>query len=359
MLAVVLSVGIGCGLGAGEFAPIPQKTEEPEELEETASEPSPEPSTEEAISYDPPEYDFRTDEITVKIPGLDRDYEIAVVNDLHLITDHVAGDVLEENLPTVNERYETLSVTEEGIHAEELWPEIIRFLNYHDFDAVIFAGDLLDYSSHSNMDILKKGFEELKYPKDRILYLRSDHDYGGWYGGGVYTDNDGFNAQAALWDGDSGRGYIDFGTFQILGINKSYQNLTEERLEFLKEKLDEGKPVIVATHVPFYSEKDPSLEAVSMAVRNRIYYWNPEESSYCPDANTQEWIDRMYAPDSNVVQIVAAHMHAAWDGYVTSQLKEHIFAPAFQGNIGIFHVTDAGSTKEGGSYYYEETQERN
>lgn len=291
------------------------------------------------INYEPPEYEFDLDEITVEIEELNGDYTIAFINDLHMITDREAGDVLEENLPNVTERYNTFSVTPEGMHAEELWPEIIKFLNYNDFDAVIFGGDILDYCSHSNMEALKEGFEELKYPPERIIYLRSDHDYGGWYGGGVFTDTDGFIAQSELWDGDDGTGCIEFDEFLIVGVNKSYQNLSKDRLDFLTEKLDEGKPVIVATHVPFYSEEDKTLEELSMQVRNRIYYWSREDSSYCPDKNTQTFIDRMYSADSNVVQILAAHMHASWDGIAANNVKEHIFAPSFEGKIGIIHVT--------------------
>lgn len=302
------------------------------------------------VTYEAPEYDFKLDEITVEITvsggDLEREYNIAFVNDLHLITDSKPGDVLEENLPRVRERYENLSVTSEGLHAEELWPEVIKFLNYHDFDAVIFGGDMLDYCSHSNMDALMEGFDNLKYPKEKVLYLRSDHDYGGWYGGSTFTDMDGFIAQAELWDGDQDEEWIAFDEFLIVGVNKSYQNLSDERLKFLMEKLNAGKPVIVATHVPFYSEEDESLEKKSMEVRNRIYYWNQKDSSYCPDQNTQKLIDCMYGEDSNVVQILAAHLHAAWDGNVTDDIREHIFAPTYEGRIGVIHVTIA-SDKEG------------
>lgn len=43
------------------------------------------------IVYDPPEYPFTTDEITVYIGGLTEEYTIAFVNDLHLVTDTEVG----------------------------------------------------------------------------------------------------------------------------------------------------------------------------------------------------------------------------------------------------------------------------
>lgn len=299
--------------------------------------------------YEPPEYDFRLDEITVEIPvdagAPDREYEIAFINDLHLITDSEPGDVAEEFLPTVRERYDSLAVTPEGVHSEDLWPEVVKFLNYHDFDAVILGGDILDYCSHSNIETLMEGIDALKYPKEKILYLRSDHDYGGWYGGSSFTDTDGFIAQAELWDGDQGKGWIEFDEFIVVGINKSYQNIADDKLEFLMEKLDEGKPVIVATHVPFYSETDGSLAESSQQMLNGIYYWNQEETPYCTNQNTQAFIDRMYGEDSNVVQILAAHLHVLWDGYAAGDVKEHLFAPTYEGRIGIIYVTTVKDEK--------------
>ena len=292
-----------------------------------------------ANGYPVPDYDFSTEEITVHIDGLDREYTIAFINDLHLITDHVSGDVTEDDLAVVKSRYENLAVTSEGIHAEELWPEVVRYLNYNDFDAVIFGGDILDYCSNSNIMALQMGFQQMKYPVNRIMYLRSDHDYSGGFGGEGFKDSDGERLQTLLLDGDRQFKCIEFKDFIILGINRSYRNLPEDMYKAIKKKLELGKPVIIATHVPLYSEVDESLKETSLQVRNRIYYWSYDSGNYVPNKVTERFIDEIYAEDSNVVQIVAAHMHASWDGYVTEHIKEHIFAPSFEGQIGIIHVT--------------------
>lgn len=290
------------------------------------------------VLYPAPEYDFKTDEITVHVKGLEREYAIAFVNDLHLITDHESGDVTEDNLQIAQNRYENLAVTAEGIHAEELWPEVVDYLNYYDFDAVIFGGDMLDYGSNSNILTLNEGMKRLKYPKDRIMYLRSDHDYGGWYGGSGFTDSDGIRLQTLILDGDQDEQCIEFDDFRIVGFNRSYKNISADAHLAIRQKLRQGKPIILATHVPFYSEVDDTLEEESMRVRSKIYYWSYDNGIYTPNQEMDKFLEEVYADDSDVVQIVAAHLHAKWDGAVTEHIREHIFAPTFEGAIGIIHV---------------------
>mgnify|MGYP000841345106 FL=1 len=148
------------------FEEISQAPESSESTEETTEE-----STEE-VSYPAPEYDFITEEVTVPIKGLDREYTLVWVSDLHLVSDHEAGDengdVRPEYLDAIRKRYEELAVTEDGVHAEDLWPEIIKFINYGDYDGAIFGGDMMDYCSNSNIRIIKEGLDQLHIPLSLI-----------------------------------------------------------------------------------------------------------------------------------------------------------------------------------------------
>ena len=317
---------------------VPGEPTEPEAEPEEPTEPE-----EPEVVYKKPEYRFTEEEVVVEIPGLDREYTIAWVSDIHMITDFTAGDVAAENLETVLTRYETLSVSSEGVHAKDLWPQIVDYLNYNDFDAVIFGGDLLDYYSTSNMDALRKEFERLKYDPDRILYIRADHDYGTWYSDGTTGVNDlaSLTAHVELDGDDITHKYIDFGSFIIAGVNNSVKNPDEKQLNVLKDIYGRGVPVIAATHVPYYSTVDPSLGELSMLVRNRIYYWNPGDDTYNPNDQMREYLDLLYSEDTNCVQVLAGHLHAAWDGEINPGLRQHIFSPAFTGVIGVIRVVPA------------------
>ena len=45
-------------------------------------------------------------------------------------------------------------------------------------DLVVFAGDMMDFTSFSNVEILKKGMSKIN---NDIIYVRADHDYANWY----------------------------------------------------------------------------------------------------------------------------------------------------------------------------------
>ncbi len=312
--------------------------EEPIEEAPKEEEPKEEEKEEEAEEkeYPQPEYDFQTEEVTVKIPGLSRAYTLAWVSDLHLIADHEAGDVKEEFIETVKERYETLSITKDGVHGEELWPEIVKFLNIGKFDAVILGGDLMDYYSSVNMEAFLKEYRKIEA---KTLYIRADHDYGFWYGGEELPETLTHELHKQIDGDDPEEKYLDFGEFMVIGVNGSTKDMLPEQKRILQELYDEGKPVIAVTHVPYWSEVDGSLEELSMAVRGKIYYWGGGD--YVPNEVTQSYLDNIYREDTQVKQVLAGHLHAKWDGMLTQETPQHIFSPAYEGVIGVVHVVPA------------------
>ncbi|MCR4587489.1 MAG: metallophosphoesterase [Lachnospiraceae bacterium] len=305
---------------------VPTETEETEAIE-----------TEEAY-YPAPSYDFQIEDVYVVVPDLEKEYTIAWVSDLHMLSDHEsADDITEEALETIEERYEELSITEDGVHGEELLPEIVDYLNYANPDAVIFGGDILDYCSRHQIDLLKTEFDRLRFKPEQMLYLRSDHDCGVWYSGEALSQEEAYKMHKEIDGYDPEQIYIDLDEIRIVGVNLSYKNLSDEDLKYTLAAYETDKPIIAATHVPYYSTTDVTLAEYSQEVRNTLYYWGPV-SDYVPDGNTQKLFEKIYAEPSQVVQVLAGHMHAPWDGYINFTTPEHIFSPVFDGVIGMVHV---------------------
>jgi len=294
--------------------------------------------------YPKPEYAFTTDEVTIAINGLSRECTIAWVSDLHLVSDHKAGEVLgdvhAEYLDAIDRRYEGLAVTSDGVHAEDLWPEIIKYLNYNHFDGVIFGGDMMDYCSNSNVAIIKEGLDNLRIP---YIYIRADHDYGAYYGGVFFTETQARQLHQTIDSDAISYKFWDNGDFIVLGIDNSTKDMPEYYLDMVTDVYSRGKPVIMATHVPYDAKVDSTLAELSMQVRNTIYYWSDESEQYKPNDVTRKYLNMVYDENTVVSQVLAGHLHASWDGMISEQVSQHIFAPAFSGSIGIIHVvSEAG-----------------
>lgn len=335
-----------------------EESPENTEIEDTEAEYTETESTESwptesfEVIYPKPSYDFKTDEITVEIPNLSRTYTVAWVSDLQMVTDtQQAEDIREEDLEAVYARFDMFQ-TEEGVSAERLLPEIIDYLNYGHFDGIIFGGDMIDYCSRSNIDKLQSEFHRLD-PNVPVLYIRADHDYGFWYGGDAFTEADAEAMHHEMADGDDlSNKYIDFGEFVILGVNRSTKDMFPWQYDILAGQFDEadaqGKPIVIATHVPYASQIDDqnpvSLYDRAMEVRNKIYYWGG--GNYVPNDVTGAFLDRIYAPDTNVIQVLAGHLHAGWDGKLTDRVRQHIFEPAYLGNIGVIRFVPGYNGKE-------------
>ncbi len=318
------------------------KEEMSESSKETETSQEEETTQTQEVSYPEPEYDFTTEEVTLSIEGLTREYTIAWVSDLHLISDHEAGeeagDVHAEYLDAISKRYEELPITSDGVHAEELWPEIVKYLNYHEFDGIVFGGDMMDYCSNSNVAMIKEGLDSLRAP---YIYIRADHDYGAYYGGVFFTETEARALHQTI-DGDEiAYKYWDRDEFVVLGIDSSTKDMPEYYYNMVADVYTRGKPVIMVTHVPYESMVDNSLAQLSMQVRNQIYYWSDASEHYKPNNITSQYLSMIYSEDTVVKQVLAGHLHASWDGMISEQVPQHIFAPAFTGNIGIIHIVPA------------------
>ena len=303
------------------------------------------PTPSQEIDYPEPEYAFAEEEITVTIPGISKEYTIAWVSDAHILTDTEASDdVLEDQLETIQTRHDLAFVDIYGTPSDQVWPEVIKYLNYHHFDAVIFGGDLLDYASEKNIAYVSEYFNQLREDVP-ILYIRADHDYGDWYSGGAKTEADyiALHEQSFKDEDSADLKMLDFGEFKIIGINRSTKDMPDWQLNWFMNRyqscLDEGTPVIIATHVPYEShieEEERELNALSYEIRNKTYYWGGGD--YVPGPVTQQFFDLIYADDTVVTQVLAGHLHASWDGMLTQKVSEHIFTPAYSGSIGIIHI---------------------
>ena len=289
------------------------------------------------------EVTIHSEKVDICLPGLHRSYTLAWVSDLHLISEEDLSRKGEDVRPgykaELRIRRKTFSVTDDGICAEDVWPQIVEYLNSRYFDGILFGGDMIDYCSHPNISLISEGYDQLKCRNQ--MYLRADHDYGAWYGEDVFTQDMADTLHHNL-DGENRYDpkVMDFTGFRIIGVNYSNKDLLPDEAGKLIELEQCGKPVLVATHVPIASLQDASLAQLSMQVRNQIYYWDESQTSgnYVPNSYTSSFMDSIYTADTPVHYVLAGHLHAQWEGKLTDTVPEHIFSPAFSGVVGIIRI---------------------
>lgn len=270
------------------------------------------------------------EEVHVQVPGLEQEYRFAFLADMHIVVEN--EQVAEENIETVQARRTTF-VTGRGTPAADYWSDLAGRMQDYDVDGVLLGGDMIDYASDTNVAAMKAGTDQLTVP---YMYLRADHDYASWYNDldkkyirelhGTIDDN----PEVYVWEYDE---------FCVVGVDNTTAQISDTALEELREVFGKGKPIILVMHVPVNSLVDTSLDEQSKAAwQDRNLSWG-ENCYYEPDENTSEFLSWIYAKDSPVVEILAGHMHFTWDGDVTDSVHEHVFYPAYTGNIGMVIVS--------------------
>ncbi len=268
------------------------------------------------------------DEETVELEGLEKEYRILAVNDLH---DFLLDDsVMEEKIETVYDRYNNLFLSATGVHSADLWNGMSAILDSYQTDGIVFIGDMIDYSSKENIRLFKNGLENVETP---YIYLRADHDLGAWYTTGENSNEETMGLSKSI--AEYQEVFVkDYGEFYLVGWNNSTSPLSQEGLERMKEIFAEGKPIILATHVPLDSIVDDGLRKAAMEAdpEGRAKLWG-ENCLYRPNETTQEFLDMVYAQDSPVKAVFAGHLHFKYTVQLTDNITEYVLPPAFSGKI--------------------------
>ncbi len=276
---------------------------------------------------------FETAEI--EIDGLTRDYHFLWIADLHVIGEDL-GEVAEKNLAIVRSRInDTFRNPHSGLTSLEIWQQLPEVMNQSGADGVLFGGDICDIATLSSLQALKEGMARLTIP---FMYVRADHDVSPWW---LATNNVAEIAAShqMICDNEPLLA-MEFPDLLVVGWNNSTGNLAEEGLRRFKELCAKGKPIILVTHVPLQSKAEESFDALCRAndSQGRSLLWGSENNLYVPNETTQEFLDMVYAEKSPVKAVLAAHLHFGWHGMLTTDVSQHLFIPALQGNIGVVHL---------------------
>lgn len=274
------------------------------------------------------EIGLHVDRIELDLPDVQNSYELLFINDMHVLK--LDESVVAESVETVRVRQDVMFRTRTGMASAEAWPKLSSILNNFSADGIILGGDMMDFVSPTNVQILSEGLSQITTP---YIYLRADHDLGIWHSGGAISMEDSIALHTSV-SSYQDMFVMEYPEFYVLGWNNSTSQLTNDGLDVALRIWNSGKPIILATHVPINSIVDNSLAeaAANVDPENRKKLWG-DGCLYQPDDTTSAFLGMIYDTNSPVKAVLSGHLHFRHVVQLTEQTVEYVFAPAFEGNV--------------------------
>ena len=273
-------------------------------------------------------------EENIQLDGLEGEYTLLFLTDTHVVVrDSKASGQEAENQDS---RY-PMFVNEEGISAEEQFPEWVRYANEKKVDAVLLGGDIIDSPSEANLQWLKEQLEALDMP---YLYINGNHD---WTYPWEYMTDMGRERYLPLLEpfmqGNTAFQRLDLGGLVILGIDDSTNQVDAQALDRYREALMDNRPVIVMAHVPFMTQS--ALSKAVEAWNSPVVIGAGNFGGIYPNEESEKFISLTTAADSPVELVLAGHVHF-YDRDVIEGEKnvlQVVGAAGYQGNAVLIHIT--------------------
>ncbi|UVI28010.1 metallophosphoesterase family protein [Paenibacillus spongiae] len=183
------------------------------------------------------------EETVIGIPGLRREMKLLHVTDSHYSE---ADDRDEERIVADAERCRQVY----GGRAMEHFQQAIRHSNEWQAECTIFTGDIVQFPSVRNIEILEEQFGRLDSP---YLYTLGNHDW-------LFTHHHPhdelrlsvypmFNKVTA---GNPSYGVMNLDGVKLIVLDDSNYQINGEQLQFVRRQLAEGIPTLLFFHIPMY-----------------------------------------------------------------------------------------------------------
>lgn len=235
-----------------------------------------------------------------------------------------------------------------GVPQDEVIRNLDAALDYAkaNCDLVVHTGDLIDFVSHPNLDILSE-----KLSAEDTFFAVGNHEFS-LYVGEAKEDTaykmQSFDRVRAASPND-----LDFASRIVNGINlvavdNGYYLFTENQLERLKKELQKGLPVILLMHNPIHTE---TLYDYMMNVRKSPCAYltgTPEELLSCypadrreqqrPDKPTLDFIGYI-KKQPQIKAVFAGHLHFFHQDQITGTLPQFIAGGGFNNEATEYRIS--------------------
>lgn len=185
-----------------------------------------------------------------------------------------------------------------------------------DGDALIIAGDTLDYISPANLRTLDR--ELARYEKPFIAVC------------GNHENKDDIPENLCFSGIKNEVQVLSLGDMVIIGIDDSKREISEAQLEFIKASIFEGLPILLAMHVPIMT--DGNFDRLT---KSGVYFQLNYDG--CPSRNL-EFIELIKQNADSFIAVLAGHLHYPDISEVASGLTQYVTGQGVTGNINKYVI---------------------
>ena len=264
--------------------------------------------------------ELRLHETKLPIKGLCRKYVFYHISDLHIAvcSPERDSDAIAQ-AETATKRW-----MRDGIPPVDILNSIIDFVNANDCDGLLVAGDCIDYFSEDIAEYIK---DTLAKCRREVFYIPGNHERLRI----EQNENDSVFAPrfAPLMRGNQLNWVKDYGDFLLVGIDNSTKEISESQVAFFKEQIKRNMPIVLLVHIPFYTDDiDAPIRKNCGDSEKKIRYFSMGTVG-TPDSG-MEFAELIKSEQSNVVAVIAGHVHFAYEGSLENGAAQITSAPAFK-----------------------------
>lgn len=264
---------------------------------------------------------------TIKI-GLEKPVKLLHITDTHITRDDPQGW----------NRNKTFDVDFDGC-SEEYFFKALEYAKQNDL-TVLHTGDMIDFFSQGNFDFVDKYLEEADY-----IYAPGNHDFCHLLGQDKGDYEYKWEKIKDIAPHIKNNLYFDsriIGCVNVVTMDDSYYSISKGQLEMLRAEVAKGYPVILAMHVPIFTEELAEISykrwnydcAYLIGASDSFISKYSEERrlQQKPDSATLEAIE--YIKDEPLIKaVVAGHTHLNFEGELRKGLMQYVTNGSFTGYV--------------------------
>ncbi len=197
-------------------------------------------------------------------------------------------------------------------------------------DILVLTGDGTDSLTSGSLQYLeniKAGF------KGKFIYVMGNHDTS-------HHDKELDYAKSVsmlmpLFDNEPDFHVVRLEDFTVVSLNAFKGSVSEEQYVQMKSVSAEGKPIVLASHMPLFTEETKKLIDKRFWEGASPYYLLGAPHS---DSITAQFVDFVKSAKSNVVAYLSGHIHYSSAFEFAEGRMQYSAGPAFEGFVRIISI---------------------